>query len=71
MANERRTNETTFINLHLTDLNPIFYGWEDCAPGHSFGPTIRNYTLIHYVKQGMGTVYKADGTYRVGAGEAF
>jgi len=63
--------ETVFINHNLHDLNPIFYGWEGCAPGHSFGPSIRNYTLIHYVLGGQGTVYKEEKSYRVQAGEAF
>ncbi len=63
--------ETIFINQNLQDLNPIFYGWEACAPGHSFGPSIRNYTLIHYVVSGCGIVYKQEKSYRVQAGEAF
>jgi len=71
MSDKKHTKETMLMNLHLNDLNPIFYGWEECDPGHSFGPSIRNYTLIHYVSQGEGTVYKEDGEYQVHAGEAF
>ena len=59
------------INLRLADLNPLFYGWEDCEPSHTFGPTIRNYTLIHYVRQGHGSVYKNDACYEVHEGQAF
>jgi len=63
--------ELTLLNRHFSDLNPLHYGFEDCAPGHSFGPTIRKHTLIHYVTQGTGTVSKGGKSYQVNAGEAF
>ena len=59
------------INRHLQDLNPLFYGYERCLPNKSFGPAIRKYTLIHYVVEGEGRVYKQDGEYAVHAGQAF
>ena len=58
-------------NRHFRDLNPIDIGWEDCVPGHCFGPAIRRYTLLHYVEQGHGTLYKNDTAYPVGEGEIF
>ena len=58
-------------NRHLQDLNPLIAGWEDCAPGHSFGPAVRNYTLIHYILSGKGTLYARGGVYPVTAGQAF
>lgn len=64
-------NETYYVNRHLQDLNPLFIGEERCRPGHSFGPAVRKYTLIHYILSGTGTVKKVDGDYRVGAGDAF
>ncbi|MBQ7347944.1 MAG: AraC family transcriptional regulator [Clostridia bacterium] len=64
-------NEFIYVNRHFKDLNPLFFGFEDCMPGHSFGPYIRNYTLIHYVSAGKGTVYKYGNAYPVHAGEAF
>lgn len=58
-------------NQQLQDLNPLVAGWEACAPGHSFGPHIRNYVLLHYVLKGSGTLYAPDGTYPVRAGQIF
>jgi len=63
--------ETLLINRHFGDLNPIVHGSEECASGHTYGPAVRKYTLIHYVLSGSGT-YTVDGeSYRVRAGEAF
>lgn len=59
------------VNRHLSDLNPILVGQEECAPGHSFGPSVRKYTLIHYVKKGKGTLEKNGKCYQVRSGEAF
>lgn len=53
------------------DLNPVDCGFERCAPGHYFGPAIRDYYLIHYVSSGSGTFKNARGEYIVGAGELF
>lgn len=55
----------------LRDLNPLIAGEEACAPGHSFGPAVRKYTLIHYVLRGKGTLYARGGVYPVQAGQAF
>ena len=53
------------------DLNPIVFGWQDCAPGHYYGPTIRAYWLIHYVVSGRG-IFEINGkTYNVSKGMMF
>ena len=49
----------------------MLYGRENCSPGHSFGPSVRTYTIIHYVESGKGTLYKYGNAYPVKAGEAF
>ena len=64
-------HDTVLINQHFADLNPLFIGSENCKPGKSFGPTVRNYTLIHYVVQGEGKLFKNGEVYSVHAGEAF
>jgi len=38
----------------LLDLRLYQYGWEQCAPLHSFGPFIRNHYLFHYIISGRG-----------------
>ncbi len=58
-------------NRELQDLNPLLAGEETCAPGHLFGPTVRQYTLIHYVFRGKGTFYARGHEYPVSAGQAF
>lgn len=60
-----------FVNRNFSDLNPILYGRENCRSGHSFGPSVRTYTIIHYVESGKGTLYKYGNAYPVKAGEAF
>jgi len=60
-----------FVNHNFKDLNPVIYGWEKCLPGHTFGPSVRTYTLIHYVEKGKGTLYKGGEAYTVSEGEAF
>ncbi len=58
-------------NRGLQDVNPCNLGWENCAPGHTFGPAIRDYYLIHYVVSGKGTLHSGGRAYPVKAGEIF
>ena len=58
-------------NKHFTDINPIQFGCEKCAPSHSFGPAAREYTLVHFVESGKG-YFVCDGkTHQVESGQAF
>nr|WP_201757296.1 AraC family transcriptional regulator [Colidextribacter sp. OB.20] len=43
------------------------YGWEQCAPLHSYGPFVRNHFLFHYVISGRGQLDSAgqDGASRL------
>lgn len=59
------------INKHFGDLNPLSCGHEKCSSGHSFGPSIRNCYLIHYVISGQGTFYTEKNQYTVSEGELF
>lgn len=45
-----------FPNETFLDMTIFQYGWEQCAPLHSFGPYIRNHYLFHYVISGRGTL---------------
>lgn len=55
----------------LSDLNPLLFGREVCKSGKHFGPSIRKYTLIHYVEAGAGIFVKGGKTYEVKKGQAF
>lgn len=58
-------------NLHLTDINPRICGRETCTPGHSFGPAIREYYLLHYVVSGRGKFFRGEQIYQLQPGEIF
>lgn len=58
-------------NRNLQDMNPLILGEEACEAGHSFGPAVRRYTLIHYVSRGRGVLHTQNGSYSVGPGQAF
>lgn len=38
-----------------TDLNVYRCGIEECQPGYSWGPAVRDHYIIHYVLKGNGT----------------
>lgn len=62
-----------FSNDFSRNIDAMIYtcGYENCAPGHSYGPILRNGFLIHYVLSGCG-IYKARGKlFRLGEGDAF
>lgn len=65
------SKEIFLTNRNLKDLNPLIAGEEACAPGHSFGPSVRKYTLIHYVRRGKGVLYARGSAHPVRAGQAF
>lgn len=53
------------------DLEVLFCGCEACESGHTYGPHIRDYHLIHYVREGEGVFYDGRGEHRVRKGEIF
>ncbi len=62
-----------FSNDFYRNIDAMIYtcGYESCAPGHSYGPILRNGYLIHYVLGGTG-IYKARGNiFRLKEGDAF
>ena len=65
-----------FPNENFLDLRLYQYGWEQCAPLHSFGPIVRNHYLFHYVLSGQGCLDSTDQngvshTYKLRAGQGF
>ena len=65
-----------FPNENFIDLCMYQFGYEQCDPGHSFGPATRNHYLFHYILSGTGTLMadnaKGDTqTYSVKSGQGF
>lgn len=63
--------EFALNNRNFKDLNPVIFGYQDCEPGHSFGPSIRAYYLIHYVVSGKGKLEAGGKIFCVGENQAF
>lgn len=57
--------------LQGADLVIYQYGSEKCHPGHSFGPAVRDYYLIHYIQSGCGVFRVGKETYSLSAGQGF
>ena len=67
---------SVFPNENFLDLRLFQYGWEQCAPLHSFGPFVRNHYLFHYVISGRGVLHSNDAGgithyYHLGPGQGF
>lgn len=56
---------------HLHSVAPISYGYQECDPGHSFGPAVRNHYLLHYVFSGCGSLEQGGEIHTVNAGDLF
>ncbi len=56
---------------NLRDLFPLFCGCEDCRPGHAYGPAVRGYYLMHYVRSGGGTFSSGGRESRLSEGQCF
>ena len=62
-----------FSNDFSRNIDAMIYtcGYENCEPGHSYGPLLRNGYMVHYILSGKG-VYQCRGrTFHLGEGEAF
>lgn len=46
-------------------------GSEECAPSHDYGPAVRNYCLMHFVKSGKGVFAVGGKEYRLEKNTAF
>lgn len=65
-----------FPHENFIDLGMYQYGYEQCDPGHSFGPVARNHYLFHYIISGTGTLMADDTkgitqTYSIKSGQGF
>lgn len=53
------------------DLNPLFYGLEECLPGHTWGPGLRDAYILHYIHRGRGVFRTGETVYELGPGQGF
>lgn len=68
------TNELVAENNPLrigNSLTLYLCGWEECAPGHAFGPAIRPHYLFHYILRGKGIFQAGGRQYALHAGQGF
>lgn len=59
------------LRKNLSDLDMVQYGTEACAPGHSFGPAVRDHWLIHVVRGGKGRFVVGEREWTLHAGDGF
>ena len=59
------------LRKNLSELEMVQYGTEACAPGHSFGPAVRDHWLIHVVRAGKGRFVAGDREWTLCAGDGF
>jgi AraC-like DNA-binding protein len=63
-----------YFNLNRKDdaeLDMCHCGVEDCAPGHGYGPAVRDHYLIHYIREGKGIFRVGETLYRLTKGDGF
>ena len=67
--NDNQTNPHP-IKSHV-DLQLYHYGYQECAPDHSWGPGIKDHYKIHIIFEGKGWYRLGDRTFELSAGQAF
>lgn len=64
--------EKLYIENHNnTDLNMYRCGIEDCKPGHSWGPGIRDHYIVHHILKGKGVYKINDSVYNLSQYDGF
>lgn len=57
--------------IGLTDLKVLEVGTQQCLPSVSFGPSVRDMYILHYIHSGCGTYTAGGSTEHVGPGGLF
>lgn len=58
-------------NVNMLDLSIDFCGYEDLEPSYSYGPSVRNNYVLHYITHGTGTFYYNHENFALEAGDLF
>lgn len=58
-------------NVNMLDLSIDFCGYEDLEPSYSYGPSVRNNYVLHYISNGTGTFYYNHENYSLETGDLF
>lgn len=66
MIKEVLISETKF-----KDIKPIICGEEKCKSNHFYGPTTRDFFLIHFIMSGKGVFKTERGVYNLNEGDIF
>ena len=53
------------------DIQIISCGGEQCRPGHTYGPAVRDHYLIHFVASGRGELLAQERRWEIGPGQGF
>lgn len=56
---------------HTIDAMVYTCGYEECAPGHAYGPAVRSGYLVHHVLYGTGRFAVGGRTYELGPDDSF
>lgn len=70
MRQYRETN-SSLLYKSMTDLSLYNAGIEKCTPKFSYGPGIRQYTIIHFVLYGKGTLFIDDQSFPISKNQGF
>lgn len=59
------------LNSDNVELRLLYCGYEDCEPGHRFGPNRRTAYVLHVIVNGKGRLEIGNKTYSLKEGDAF
>lgn len=70
MKQYRETN-SSLTHKSITDLSLYIAGFEKCDSSYSYGPSIRQYTVIHFVLSGKGKLHIENNTFNIAQNQGF
>lgn len=68
---EYKETSHSLLFKSISDLSFYSAGYEECSPGHSYGPTFQTYQLLHFVLSGKGELHINERVFQISAGDAF